>query len=49
MLDKNKTIVYGAVMDWDIGGAVATVVAFQTGDASLYISARTSLHWWLCA
>lgn len=38
-LDTNKTIVYGAIMDWDIGQAVATVVAFQTGDASLYISA----------
>jgi len=38
-LDSNKTIVYGAVMDWDIGQAIATVVSFQTGDASLYISA----------
>jgi len=38
-LDNNKTIVYGAVMDWDIGDAIVTVIAFQTGDASLYISA----------
>ena len=38
-LDSNKTIVYGAIMDWDIGQAIATVVSFQTGDASLYISA----------
>ena len=36
--DDNKTLVYGIVMDWDIGKAVATVVAFQTGDASLYLS-----------
>lgn len=34
----DKPIVYGAIMDWDIGDAVITVVAFQTGDASLYIS-----------
>ncbi len=38
-LDSNRTIAYGIVMDWDIGKAVATVVSFQTGDASLYISA----------
>jgi hypothetical protein len=38
-LDSNKTIIYGAVMDWDIGQAIATVVSFRTGDASLYISA----------
>jgi hypothetical protein len=38
-LDDSKTIVYGAVMDWDIGQAIATVVSFQTGDASLYLSA----------
>src|SRR5215217_4633336 len=38
-LDSNKTIVYGVVMDLDIGQAIATVVSFQTGDASLYVSA----------
>jgi hypothetical protein len=38
MLDDRNTSLYGIVMDWDIGEAVATVVAFQTGDASLYIS-----------
>lgn len=38
-LDDSKTSVYGIVMDWDIGKAVATVVAFQNGDASLYVSA----------
>lgn len=38
-LDNNSTIAYGIIMDWDIGKAVATVVTFQTGDASLYISA----------
>ena len=37
--DSNKTIAYGAIMDWNIGQAVITVVAFQTGDASMYVSA----------
>jgi len=37
-LDENKTIVFGIVMDWDIGQAIATTSAFKTGDASLYIS-----------
>lgn len=38
-LDNKTTITYGVVMDWDIGKAVVTVVAFQTGDASMYVSA----------
>jgi hypothetical protein len=29
---------YGVVMDWDRGGGVATLIAFQTGDASIYFS-----------
>jgi len=37
-LPTDKTIVYGIVMDWEIGGAIATTVSFQTGDASLYLS-----------
>jgi hypothetical protein len=37
-LSKDKTIVYGIVMDWEMGGAVASTVAYQTGDASLYLS-----------
>jgi hypothetical protein len=37
-LPTNKTIVYGVVMDWEMGGATATTVAYQTGDASLYLS-----------
>lgn len=37
-LDEEKTIVYGVVMDWDIGSAVVTIIAFQTGDASMYLS-----------
>src|SRR5579862_6006205 len=37
-LDMTNTIVFGAVMDWDIGDIIITVVAFQTGDASVYLS-----------
>ena len=37
-LPTDKTIVYGIVMDWEMGGAIATTVAYQTGDASLYLS-----------
>lgn len=37
-LPTDKTIVYGVVMDWEISGAVSTTVAYQTGDASMYLS-----------
>jgi hypothetical protein len=37
-LPKDKTVAYGAIMDWDFKGTTVTVVAFQTGDASLYLS-----------
>lgn len=37
-LPSNETIVYGVIMDWAMGNAVATTVAYQTGDASLYLS-----------
>jgi hypothetical protein len=37
-LPTDKTIVYGVVMDWEMGEATATTVAYQTGDASLYLS-----------
>lgn len=38
-LESSITTVYGIVMDYDMGPAIATVVAFQSGDASLYLSA----------
>jgi hypothetical protein len=38
VLDMAKTSVFGTVMDWNIGDVIMTVVAFQTGDASLYLS-----------
>jgi len=37
-MPTDKTIVYGVVMDWEMGGATATTIAYQTGDASLYLS-----------
>ncbi len=37
-LQSDKTIVYGVIMDWEMGGATATTVSYQTGDASLYLS-----------
>lgn len=37
-LPTDDTVVYGIIMDWKIGGATATTVAYQTGDASLYLS-----------
>lgn len=37
-LPTNKTVVYGVIMDWEMGGATATTVSYQTGDASLYLS-----------
>lgn len=37
-LPTDKTVVYGVIMDWEMGGATATIVSYQTGDASLYLS-----------
>ncbi len=37
-LSKDKTIVYGVIMDWEMGGATVSTVTYQTGDASLYLS-----------
>ncbi len=36
--ETDKIIVYGMVLDWEMNGAIATTVAFQTGDASMYLS-----------
>jgi hypothetical protein len=37
-LPTDKDIVYGVIMDWEMGGATATVVSYLSGDASLYLS-----------
>lgn len=33
-----ETKIYGVIMDWDVGEGTATLVAFLSGDASLYLS-----------
>jgi hypothetical protein len=37
-LSKDKAEVYGLVMDWEMGGAIATTIVYMTGDASMYTS-----------
>ena len=37
-LPADKTVVFGVIMDWGIDTATATVVSYQTGDASMYLS-----------
>ncbi len=37
-LPADKTTVFAVIMDWGMDGAIATTVAYQTGDASLYLS-----------
>jgi hypothetical protein len=37
-LPADKTIVYLVIMDWGMEKATATIVSYQTGDASLYLS-----------
>jgi hypothetical protein len=37
-LPTDNTIVYGVIMDWGMARATATIVSYQTGDASLYLS-----------
>ena len=36
-LQSDQTLVYGVIMDWDIGKTIVTVVAYNTGDASVYL------------
>ncbi len=35
---KNDSDIYGIIMDWNMGDVIVTVVAFRTGDASVYLS-----------
>lgn len=37
-IPADQTKIYGVIMDWDIGEGTATLVAFLSGDASLYLS-----------
>ena len=37
-LPKDREVAYGTVLEIQTGGGVATIIAFSTGDASMYIS-----------
>jgi hypothetical protein len=37
-LPADQTKVFGVIMDWDLGDATMTLIAYQTGDASMYLS-----------
>ena len=37
-IPADETKIYGVIMDWDVGDGIVTVVAFQSGDASVYLS-----------
>lgn len=34
----NDNEVYGVIMDWDLGEGIMTLITYQTGDASMYLS-----------
>ncbi len=34
----SDTITYGVILDWHLEHGIATIIAFQTGDASMYLS-----------
>lgn len=42
-LPAGETTVYGVVMDWGLEEGTATLVAYETGDASLYLSSGGSV------
>lgn len=37
-LSDEEIIVYGVLMDWGIDNNTATIISYQTGDASMYLS-----------
>lgn len=37
-LPADQTKVFGVVMDWDLGDGTMTLITYQTGDASMYLS-----------
>ncbi|MES1220792.1 MAG: hypothetical protein ABUT20_35150 [Bacteroidota bacterium] len=37
-LPPDQTKVFGVVMDWDLGDGTMTLITYQTGDASMYLS-----------
>ena len=37
-LPTDQTQVFGVIMDWDLGDGTMTLITYQTGDASMYLS-----------
>ncbi|WP_295651802.1 hypothetical protein [uncultured Mucilaginibacter sp.] len=37
-LSKNETLAFGIIMEWQMSGAIVTMVSYCTGDASMYFS-----------
>ena len=37
-IDSSSTTLYGVVVDFDMGPAIVTIVAFKSGDASVYLN-----------
>lgn len=37
-LPADQTILFGVVMDWEIGDGTMSLITYQTGDASMYLS-----------
>jgi hypothetical protein len=42
-LPDKDIFVYGVVMDWEIDGSIVTTVAYNTGDASMYLSSGSGI------
>lgn len=38
LIPSDQTKIFGVVMDWDLGGGTMTLITYQTGDASMYLS-----------
>lgn len=37
-LSKDELHVFGTIMEWNVGSNIVTIVAYESGDASMYIS-----------
>ncbi|MEM9650333.1 MAG: hypothetical protein AAF969_17800, partial [Bacteroidota bacterium] len=37
-IEPKPNSVYGIIMDWDLGNGIMTLISYQTGDASMYLS-----------
>jgi hypothetical protein len=38
LTNLKESDIYGVIMDWDLGDGIMTLVTYQTGDASMYLS-----------